>query len=275
MFALLPIYSTHSPALTMSAIPPKSKPADDRNLVNVDENYVVPGLEDQLRLFWAKHSLRVVLVLVAIALVLLGNEGRKYLAARHDREVGEAFAAALTPAALNRFITSYPTEPQAGLAQLRLADAHFAAGEHTAARAAYMQAATGLAAAPAGAYLAARARLGAGVAALLAGQTAEADAALTALAAEKAAPAAIRAEAAFTKAVYAASAGFAAEATKLAEQAKALDPTGPWKSRAGALAAARPAPVTPVTTPVSPASTPQKADALPKLAPLAPPPAAP
>jgi tetratricopeptide (TPR) repeat protein len=259
----------------MSAIPPKSKSADDRNLVTVDENYVAPGLEDQLRLFWAKHSSRVVLVLVAVALVLLGNEGRKYLAARHDREVGEAFAAATTPAALNQFISAYPTEPQAGLAQLRLADAHFAAGDNTAARAAYTQAASNLANAPAGPYLAARARLGAGVAALLAGQTAEAEAALTALATDKNAPAAIRAEAVFTRAIHAASAGFAAEAAKLAEQAEAIDPSGPWKSRAGALAAVHPAPAATVTAPILPAPAPEKTDALPKLAPLPSLPAAP
>jgi hypothetical protein len=226
----------------MPAYPPKPKSADDRNLVPVDENYVAPGLEDQLRLFWQKHSRRVILVTAVIVLLLLGNAGRKYLAARHTEEVAEAYSAATTEAALTAFIAAHPDEPQAGLAQLRLADAAYAAGNFPTARVTYGQAATRLASHSAGAALAARARLGAAVATLLAGQEAEGEAALKQLAADTSLPKAIRAEAAFTAAVHAAGARRAAEANQLAEQAEKIDPEGPWKSRAQALPAILSAP---------------------------------
>src|SRR5476651_2010884 len=107
----------------MPAIPKKPKAAgDDRNLVVVDENYVAPGLEDKLRLFWEKNSRLVVAAIAAVVLVLVANEARKYLAAKHDEEVAAAYAAATTEAALKNFLAEHPSEPQAGLAQLRLAD---------------------------------------------------------------------------------------------------------------------------------------------------------
>jgi len=226
----------------MLAYPPKPKPADDRNLVPVDENYVAPGLEDQLRLFWQRHSRRVILVTAVVVLLLLGNAGRNYLAARHTEEVAEAYATATTEAALTAFIAAHADEPQAGLAQLRLADAAYAAGNFPTARVTYVQAATRLASHSAGGALAARARLGAAVATLLAGPEAEGEAALKQLAADASLPKAIRAEAAFTAAVHAAGARRAAEASQLAEQAEKIDPEGPWKSRAQALPAILSAP---------------------------------
>jgi hypothetical protein len=239
----------------MPSLPPKPKPADDRNLVPVDENYVAPGLEDQLRLFWKKHSRLVIAVTAVLVLALLGNAGRNYLAAQHARDVAEAYAAANTEAALNNFIKEHPGEPQAGLAQLRLADAAYGTGNFSAARAAYTEAATRLASIPAATALAARARLGAAVATLLAGQTAEGEAALKKLADDATLPKAVRAEAAFTAAVQAATAGRADEANRLAEQADKIDPNGPWKSRRQALPAIASAPP-PAPAAVAPAPAP-------------------
>ncbi len=239
----------------MPSLPPKPKPADDRNLVQVDENYVAPGLEDQLRLFWKQRGRLVLIVAAVLVLALLGNAGRNYLAAQHARDVAEAYAAANTEAALTNFIKEHAGEPQAGLAQLRLADAAYGAGNFTAARAAYAEAAAKLASVPAGAALAARARLGAAVATLLAGQTAEGESALKQLAADATLPKAVRAEAEFTAAVQAATAGRADEASKLAEQAKKIDNQGPWGSRAQALKAIASAPQ-PAPAAIAPAPSP-------------------
>jgi tetratricopeptide (TPR) repeat protein len=240
----------------MPAYPPKPKSADDRNLVPVDENYVAPGLEDHLRLLWQNHSRRIILVTAVVLLLLLGNAGRNYLAARHADEVAEAYATATTEAALTAFIAAHPDEPQAGLAQLRLADAAYAAGNFPTAHVTYGQAVTRLASHPAGAALAARARLGAAVATLLAGQTAEGEAALKQLASDTALPKAVRAEAAFTAAVHAAGTGRSAEASQFAEQAEKIDPEGPWKSRAQALPAilSAPPPAPPASLVVPPAT---------------------
>lgn len=251
----------------MPALPQKPKAAgDDRNLVTVDENYVAPGLEDNLRLFWEKNS-RIVLALVAAAvLVFAANEARLFLAARHAQGVGEDYAAAKNEAALKNFLAAHPDEPQAGLAQLRLADTAYAAGDYAAARTGYEQAVTRLAATPAGAPLAARARLGAAVSQLLAGQTAEAAVALKKIADDAGLPRAVRAEATYDLAVQAAAASRAGELVGLGEQIMKLDPAGPWMERLRALqsrpAAAASAPV--ATAPKTDA-TPAKSDAAPTI----------
>ncbi len=250
----------------MPALPNKPKAAgDDRNLVTVDENYLAPGLEDQLRLFWEKNSRLVIAAVAAVVLVLLVNEGRKYLAAQHDEEVAAAYGTATTPAALTNFLAAHPDEPQAGLAQLRLADDAYNAGNYAAAHTAYEQAVVRLAAQPVGAPFAARARLGSAVASLLAGQTAEAADALKKIAADASLPRAVRAEAAYDLAVQAADAGRTDEVTILTRQIMTMDPNpnGPWVERLRSLQSRPAASAAPVVS--APAATPPKTDAAPTL----------
>jgi hypothetical protein len=109
----------------MPAHPTKPKSADDRNLVPVDENYAAPGLDDQMRLFWDKNSKLILIVAALLALAILGNEGRKYLARQHAETVAAAYASSGTDTALRAFLADYPDEPQAGPALLRLADAAY------------------------------------------------------------------------------------------------------------------------------------------------------
>jgi hypothetical protein len=220
----------------MPALPSKSKAAgDERHLVAVDENYLAPGLEDRLRLHWEKNSRLILTGAVVLALFLLGNEGRKYLAAQHDQEVADAYGAAGTDAALQAFMATHAGEPQVGLAQLRLADSSYGAGHYAEARSAYEKAVTQLAGLPTAAPLAARARLGAAVAGLLAGQTAEAEAALNKIAGDTSLPPAIRAEAMFDLAAQAAAAGHLDEVRRLGDQILKTDPIAPWNERVRSL----------------------------------------
>ncbi|MEI6860660.1 MAG: hypothetical protein WCL04_00215 [Verrucomicrobiota bacterium] len=237
----------------MPALPAKPKATgDERHLVTVDENYPAPGLEDTLRLFWEKNSRPILIVAAVLALVLLGNEGRKYLAAQHDREVANAYGAANTPAALKTFAATYADEPQAGLAQLRLGDAAYQESNYAEARSRYEQAALRLEKLPAAAPFAARARLGAAVASLLAGQTTEAESALKKIANDATLLRSIRAEAAFDLAAQAAAAGRTDEVRSLGEQIMKTDPTGPWNERVRSLLTRPAAGATPLGLPMTP-----------------------
>ncbi len=239
----------------MPALPSKPKAAgDDRHLVTVDENYLAPGLEDKLRLFWEKNSRSVIAVVAVLVVLLLGNEVRKRLAAQHVQEIADAYGAANTDAALKAFAASHADEPQAGLAQLRVGDSAYQAGNYAEARSAYEKAAAQLAKVPAAMPFAARARLGAAVASLLAGQTAEAEAALKKIAGDASLPHTVRAEATFDLAAQAAAAGRTEEVRGLGVEIMKMDPTGPWNERVRSLLA-RPAAGTAATTPMAPAKT--------------------
>ena len=228
------------------ATPSAPTPAgDDRNLVTVDENYISPSFEDRLRLFWQKNSKVVIAVLVAILLVIAAKEGWQYLAAERERGVGEAFAAAATPAQVKAFISEHPAHPLSGVAHLRSADEAYAASRYVEAISGYEQAATILKSGP----FASRARLGTAMGKLQGGRAADGEAALKAIAADANEIKGYRAEASYHLASLAAAAGNAADVKTYSDQLMQLDPASPWTQRALALrSTTSPEPSTPAGT---------------------------
>jgi hypothetical protein len=217
------------------ATPSSPTPAgDDRNLVAVDENYIAPSFEDRLRLFWEKNSKVITAFLVLILLMVAAKEGWEYLAAERERGIGEAYAAANTPAQVKSFIAEHPQHTLAGVAHLRTADEAYAGGGFTDAIPAYEQASAILKTGP----LASRARLGLALAKLQGGRTGDGETALKAFAADTNEIKAYRAEASYHLASLAASNGNAADVKTYSDQLMQLDPASPWTQRALALRSA-------------------------------------
>jgi len=236
----------------MPAIPPKPKATgDDRNLVNVDEQYIAPGLEDKLRLFWEKNTRLVIATITIVVLLIVGRGIYGHLVAQHEQAVGEAYAAATTDDALKSFIADHPGHALVGVAQLRLADDAYTAGRYTEAKTGYDEALPLLKDTP----FAPRTQLGAAAAQLEAGQTAEAVAALKHIVSSATLPKAIRASAAYDLAAQAAEAGHPDEVGPLVEQVINLDPNrnSPVVELALALQARQAAVATPPVSGIPPA----------------------
>lgn len=219
--------------------PVSSRPAgDDRNLVPVDENYLAPTFEDRLRLFWAKNSRGVLAACAIVLAVILGKGAYEFISAQREKSIAADYAAATNDEQLKSFIASHDGHVLAGLAQLRLADQAYAAGNYADARPAYEKAAGILKSTTFGQ----RARLGAAISAVEAGSVTEGQAALKQVVADLSLGKIIRSEAAYHLASLAASSGDAAEAIRLIEQSTAIDPDGQWADRASLLRAKLPAP---------------------------------
>lgn len=218
--------------MTNPANPSAPTPAgDDRNLVAVDENYIAPSFEDRLRLFWEKNSKMITGALVVVLLVIAGKEAWEYLAAKKERDIGSAYAAASTPAQLKSFIAANPEHSLAGIAHLRMADESYAAAQFADAITAYDQASAILKTGP----LASRARLGSAMATLQSGRAAEAQTALKAFAASESEIETYRAEAYYHLASLAAGDRNSADVKTYSDQLMKLDPSSPWTQRALAL----------------------------------------
>jgi hypothetical protein len=170
-------------------------------------------------------------VLIVILLIVAGKGAWEYLAEQKERGIGEAYAAANTPAQLKAFITEHSGHPLSGVALLRTADDAYAAGQYSESTSSYDQAAQVLKTGP----LASRARLGSAMSKLQSGQTAEAVAALKAFAADSKEITAYRAEAAYHLASHAAASGNAADVKTYSDQLMQLDPASPWTQRSLAL----------------------------------------
>lgn len=205
-----------------------SASGDDRNLVSVDENYVAPSFEDRLNLFWSEHSKTVIAAVVVVLLAVVANGAYGFFKARRASAAGVAYAAAKTDDQLRAFVADYPSLPVTGLAQLRLADDAYSAGNYAAAQSGYAQAADALGATTFGW----RARLGAAVALLQSGKAADGETALKRIFADTAASKPVRAEAGYHLAELAADAGRVDEATSLVSQISTIDPEGQWSERA-------------------------------------------
>lgn len=228
-------------------------PADDRNLVTVDDTYVAPGFEDRIQLFWEKNSKVVITAIIVVALVIIARGVLNTLAEQRELATQADYAAATDNDALKAFIASHEGHTLAGVASLRLADEAYAAGDYTAATTLYNQASSALGdSLPAG-----RARLGAAVSTIQAGQTAEGEAALALVADETGSPDAIRAQAAYHLAVTARAAGNTAEAARRAEQVTVLAADGIWSQQAMRLRASLPTPSTPAATDTATETTPE------------------
>ncbi len=225
---------------------------DDRNLVQAEPAVVTPGFEVRLQAFWEKNSKLILLACAAVLLAIVGKGLVEVLAARKERAVAAAYAAATTNDQLKGFISAHAGHALAGAAHLRLADEAFAAARYAEARADYEKAAAILTAGP----FAGRVRLGVALAKFHTGDTAGAESDLRAIADDVTQLKAVRGEAAYHLASLAASAGRADEVTRLTEQVMTIDPTGMWSQRAMMLrattaapasASAAPAPATPST----------------------------
>lgn len=189
--------------------------------------------------FWEKNrEILVVACLLVLAGILSWN-GWQYFSAQKELGIEKAYAEAGNPEQLRAFVEAHPTHSLAGVAELRLADAAYQAGQNADALAAYARAGTLLD--PAG-VLAARARLGAAIVKVQTGQGAEGLSALRQLAEDPKQFSNIRAEASYDLASIAAEAGRADETRQLATQLMQIDPSSPWTQRAFALQAKLPAP---------------------------------
>jgi hypothetical protein len=230
----------------MAAATPHSNPkpaGDDRNLVAVDATNAAT-FEDRIHLFWQKNRNLVVGACVAVLLAILAKGAWDYMARQKLLDVQKTYAAATTPDQLKAFVAAHPRHSLGALAQLRLADDAYTAGNSAEAIAGYDKALAAIKAGP----LAARAKLGRALAKAQAGQTAAANDELRQLANDTTQLNAIRSEAAYHLASFAAEAGNADEVQTLVGQLMQIDPTSMWTQRALALRASLPAPAAPAAS---------------------------
>jgi hypothetical protein len=239
-----------------------STSGDDRNLVTIDENYLAPTFEDKLLMFWEKNGRAVVTVVVVAALAIVARWAFTAYAESRERAIAAEYAAAKDTAGLKAFAQAHPEAELAGVAQLRIADEAYVAGNFAAAQADYEAAAKTLS----GQVLGDRARLGAAISKLQAGDAAGGKAALEALAKDVVFTRTLRAEAAFHLALQARDAGQSAEAKKMIELVSNIEPAGFWAQRATQLQSTLPAdPAPAAAAPAPAASTPAPVEATPSV----------
>lgn len=232
----------------MSKSPNSATPSpagDDRNLVPIDENYIAPTFEDRLRIFWEKNSRAILAACALVLAVILGKGAWKIISVQREKAIAADYGAAGDDAGkLKAFAAAQADHALAGLAQLRIADGAYSAGNFIEARAAYDKAAVILKRDAFGQ----RARMGAAISAVQAGAAAEGEAALKQIVADLGFDKQTRSEAAYHLASIAAASGNATEAVRLIEQSTVIDPDGHWADRASSLRATLPA-VTPSAEP--------------------------
>lgn len=211
-----------------SSSQPTSLPSgDDRNLVQVDENYVAPAFEDRLEMFWQRYSRVIIIGVVLVVLAIAGRGLVGWMSERQAQAIQAEFATLEGRDSLLAFAAAHPHNVLAGVALLQVADELYTAGDFAGAGAAYRDASTALGDSP----LAGRALMGAALSVIEAGKSDEGQAVLRQLADDVARPAVIRAEAAFHLAVLAREAGKTDEALRRVEQVAALGVAGLWAQR--------------------------------------------
>ena len=217
---------------------PDSNPSsgDDRNLVSIDAAYLAPTFEDRLRLFWEQNSRTIMVVCSIVLVAIVAKGGYEILSAQREKGIAAEYASAISDAQLKAFAASHADHVLGGLAELRLADQAYAAGNYSDARAFYAKASGALKNSTFGQ----RARLGGAICAVQAGSAAEGEAALKLIAADLALAKLVRAEAAYHLASLAAASGNSAEAIRFIEQVASIDLEGQWAERATLLRTALP-----------------------------------
>jgi hypothetical protein len=218
-----------SSAMPTPATPSAPTPSGHKRKVD-DAHAEIVGLsfEERLRSFWQNNSKIIAASLVVVLVAILAKGGWEYFEAQKENDVGQAYAAATTPAQLKTFAAAYPTHPLAGVADLRLADDAYGEAKYGDAIPAYEQAIALLKTGP----LAARARVGLGMSKLQGGRAADGEAALKAMAADDKEVKAFRAEAAYHLASYAFANGKADDVKTYSDQLSQIDPASPWTQRA-------------------------------------------
>jgi hypothetical protein len=210
---------------------------DNRNVAPADSTTAGLSFEERAQLFWEKNKTLVFVVLLVFLVAVAANGGWEYFSAQKEREIGRAYAAATTPAALKAFVAAHPNHSLAAVAQVQIADDAYAAARYPEAITAYEQAAAALKTGP----IASRARLGAAMAKLLGGRAAEGETALKAIANDANEIKAFRAEAAAHLASHAAANGNAADVKTYSDLLMQIDPASPWTQRTLQLRARMPA----------------------------------
>jgi len=204
-----------------------------------------PGQEHAFQQFWEKNS-RTILIVCTIILVGIISKGAIDAYKRYkDDEIGRQFAACKTPAELKSFASANAGHSLASVAQLRIADETYTAGNYTQAAADYQVAVEALKDSP----FVSRARLGVASAKLQAGQTADAETSFRLIANDASLLKSARAEAAYQLASIAAAANRNDEALKQLDLLNTIDPEGSWARRALMLRMSLPAPVATTNAP--------------------------
>jgi hypothetical protein len=205
---------------------------DDRNIVELGAD--APGLsfEERVTLFWDTHKKTIVAAAVTIVLITALSLGWTAYSNHVEKSIRSSFAKITDNEGYAAFIAQHPRHPLAAVAHLMAADDSFANRRYADAAASYDSAAAIL---PASDPIGSRARLYAALSRLEDGDRTTANEALEKLADDTTAPASFRAQAAFHRAVSAASTGDMVAANEWATKVTTLDEFGPWADRASTL----------------------------------------
>jgi hypothetical protein len=229
-------------------------PALPSDTPSASETPVGANPDEALLGFWERYREAIVAGCIVVLLGIVGWNGVKYFSEQKEAGIERDYAEATTPDKLRAFVDAHPDHALAGVAELRVADAAYQAGQNADALAAYDRAASMLK----GGILAARAQLGGAIIKIQAGQAADGVATLHQLADDPKQFTQIRAEAYFHLASLAAEAGRAAEVQQISTQLMQVEPSSPWTQRAFGLQAQVPVtagPAAPAAATPAPAGT--------------------
>ncbi|HVW19864.1 MAG TPA: tetratricopeptide repeat protein [Opitutaceae bacterium] len=231
-----------------------SKPASpsDSNSTGIPVPVPPVGVnpDEWVKGIWDKNKNFILGGISLVILVIIGWGGWNYYASQHELGIEQEYANATGPDSLRAFVQAHPDHPLAAMAQLRVADAAYEAGQIAAAQAAYQQALDKL---PAGIF-ASRARLGIAICQIQSGQEADGAAALHQLADDTKQAGSVRAEALYHLGSLAAAAGKADEVRQLSVQAIQADASSPWTQRLFGLQQSLPPPPAAAAKPGAPAA---------------------
>jgi tetratricopeptide (TPR) repeat protein len=191
-----------------------------------------PGFETAAQAFWDKNRNLIFVVCVAVLAAIIGREGWQYFAAQREKGVRADYAkAGDRPEQLAVFAANHGDHVLGAVANLRIADAKYAAGDYRAATDAYAKAAASL---DSVAFIG-RARLGGAISQIRGGDLTAGPTALKTIAADTTLLKSTRAEATYHQAVLAYEAKDSTEVDRLIGEITKLDDSGIWVERASAL----------------------------------------
>ena len=220
----------------MSQLPPTEHPSHKADPAAAP--VIEPGFEVAVQVFWEKNRSFILGACAAALLAIIAREGWQYYSVHHEQDVQAEFARiADQPAKLSAFADANPGHPLAGVANLKLADDKYSAGDYSGAATGYAKAAGSLK----HEALLGRAKLGVAMSQLSGSDKTAGEAALKALSADSTQLKGVRAEATYHIASLATVAGKADEVKKLVALISQIDATSSWAQRATMLLANLPA----------------------------------
>lgn len=224
--------------MTSPSQSPESSPAPhDASVPAEGHPDIAPGgLELGVHTFWQNNRNALFILCGLIAAGIVGKGVYSHVLAQRDIDAGQDFAAATTPAALKAFSASHAGTPLAAIADLKVADAAYEAGNLAEAATDYQKAADGLTD-----FLAVRARLGQAMAEVQTGRLAEGQELLRTLSSDATPYKSVRAQAYYQLASLASEAGKSDEVQRIGDELVRLDPQSPWTQRVFSLRSRKPA----------------------------------